>query len=190
MWVDACSASAFAPSLPAILFEPKGWHGADRARGVRPRGLAPPKTNTTASTASIEEFLLEIGSEISAAVLNKARLAFEIAKRIQFLKVEAEIEGVPFSEASLVDFEKFLRNISPHARPYLFLNDNGDLRALWKNDQREQIALQFLGDGNIQFVIFKLRKGTLGMARVAGVDTYDKIMGHIKASGAVGLLFE
>jgi hypothetical protein len=96
---------------------------------------------------------------------------------------------VPFSEASLADFEAFMCEIGPRARPSLFLNDNGNLRALWKTDRREQIALQFLGESNIQFVIFKQRKGTLAMARVAGIDAKDKILGHIKASGAEVLLF-
>lgn len=72
-------------------------------------------------------------------------------------------------------------------RPSLFLNDNGNLRALWKNDQREQIGLQFLGGGNIEFVIFKQRKGRLGMAHTAGVDMKDRVLAHINASGAEGL---
>jgi hypothetical protein len=112
----------------------------------------------------------------------------ELSKRVQFLRVEAEIDRVPFSDASLSDFQAFMREIRP-VRPSLFLNDNGNLRALWKNNRREQIGLQFLGDGNVQFVIFKERKGTLGMARLAGIDAKDKILAHIKASGVEGLLF-
>jgi hypothetical protein len=60
---------------------------------------------------------------------------------------------------------------------------------LWKNDQNEQIGLQFLGGGDIQFVIFKQRRTSLGMARVCGIDRADKMLGHIRASGAEGLLF-
>lgn len=113
----------------------------------------------------------------------------ELSRRVQFLRVQAEIDRVPFSDASFADFQAFMREIGPRVRPALFLNDNGNLRALWKNDRREQIGLQFLGESNIQFVIFKQRKGTLAMARVAGIDARDKIFGHIKASGAEGLLF-
>ncbi len=116
-------------------------------------------------------------------------MAIEISKRLQFLRIEAEIDRIPFSDASFTDFQSFMREIGSRVRPSLFLNDNGNLRALWKNDRREQIGLQFLGESNIQFVIFKQRKGSLAMARVAGIDANDKILGHIKASDAEGLLF-
>ena len=97
---------------------------------------------------------------------------------------------MPFSDASLPDFQVFMREIGPRARPSLFLGDNGNLRALWKNDRREQIGLEFLSEGNIPSVIFKERKGALKMARDAGVDAKDKILEHIKASEAEGLLLD
>ena len=188
MLLDVSSATAFAPPALAVLYGQAGRHGAGSAPDARQRGLSRPKPNTSASTQTIEELPLQIASERSASALDKARMAIEISKRLQFLKIEAEIDGVPFSDASLTDFQAFMRETRPRSRPSLFLNDNGNLRALWKNDRREQIGLQFLGEGNIQFVIFKQRKGTLAMARIAGIDAKDKILGHIKASGAEGLL--
>jgi len=173
----------------ATASEPAGRRGAGSAPDARRRGRGQPKPNTSASTEPVQELLLQITGERPASVLDKARMAIEISNRLQFLKIEAEIDRVPFSEASLADFQAFIRETGFRARPSLFLNDNGNLRALWKNDRREQIGLQFLGEGNIQFVIFKQRKGTLGMARVAGIDAKDKILGHIKASEAESLLF-
>lgn len=117
------------------------------------------------------------------------QMAAELSDRIQLLRAEADNDHIAFSEASLTDFQAFMQETGPHVRPYLFLNDNGNLRALWKNSRREQIGLQFLGEGNIQFVIFKQREGTLGMARVAGVDAKNRILGHVRASDAEGLLF-
>jgi hypothetical protein len=137
----------------------------------------------------IEELPFQVTSERFESARDKPRMAIEISKRLQFLKIEAEIDRIPFSEASFADFQAFMRETGIRSRPSLFLNDNGNLRALWKNDRREQIGLQFLGEGNIQFVIFGQRRGTLAMARVAGIDAKDKILGHIKASGAKGLLF-
>lgn len=197
MWLDTSSTTAFAPPSPAALYEPAGRRGV----GIPPefrRRLVAAFQNTSASI-SIEELPLPIAGEraLSAQATekpgvdpDKSRVAImELSKRVQFLKVEAEIDRVPFSDASLADFQAFMREIGPRVRPSLFLSDNGNLRALWKNGQREQVGLQFLGEGNIQFVIFKQRKGTLKMARVAGIDAKDKILGHIKASGAEGLLF-
>ena len=187
MLVDIFTA-AFAPPPPAILYKPTVRGGDGTARKARRGVLGHPLPNTSASTIQVEELPLQIVGERSASVLDKARTAIAISKRIQFLKVEAVIDYVPFSEASLTDFQAFTRETGARARPSLFLNDNGNLRALWKNDRHEQIGLQFLGEGNIQFVIFKQRKGALGMARVAGIDSMDRIVRHIKAAGADGLL--
>lgn len=115
-------------------------------------------------------------------------MALDVSKRVQALKIEAQLDGVPFSLASHEDFFSFLKETQPRSRPALFLNDNGNLRALWRNNAREQVGLQFLGGGNVQFVIFKQRPGADAMTRVAGVDTTANILGHIGASGALGLL--
>ena len=39
--------------------------------------------------------------------------------------------------------------------------DNGNLRAIWDddNDDDRHVALQFLGGGRVQYVIFKRRTG-------------------------------
>lgn len=148
----------------------------------------------------IQELPLQLASDRAASALaeqgqvaraDKSQIAaLELSKRVQFLRIEAEIDRVPFSDASFSDLQAFMRETRPRVRPSLFLNDNGNLRALWKNDAGEQIGLQFLGEGNIQFVIFKRRPGTLRMARIAGIDAKDKILAHIRASGVEGLLFE
>jgi hypothetical protein len=131
-----------------------------------------------------------VGESPAVAQTEKSHIAaLELSRRVQFLRIEAEIDRVPFSDASFSDLQAFIREMRPRVRPSLFLNDNGNLRALWKNDTREQIGLQFLGEGNIQFVIFKRRPGTLRMARLAGIDTKEKTLAHIRASGAEGLLF-
>jgi hypothetical protein len=197
MWLDTSSTTTFAVLPSAVFYDPAGRLGV--VFSPEPRRRRGAAVRSTSTSISIEELSLPIAegrvaSALAAegpdAGLDKPRAAtMELSKRIQFLKVESEIDRVPFSDASLADFQAFLRDIGPRARPSLFLNDNGNLRALWKNDQREQIGLQFLGDGNIQFVIFKQRGGALKMARVAGIDAKDKIFGHIKASGAEGLLF-
>jgi hypothetical protein len=195
MWLDTSSATAFAPLAPAVLYEPGARRGIGLSPDLRPRRVGP--IQHTSGSISIEELRLPFPGDRAASAfvaenpgagLDTRIAAIELSNRVQFLKVEAEIDRVPFSDASLADFQAFMRETGPRVRPSLFLNDNGNLRALWKNDRREQIGLQFVGEGNIQFVIFKQRKGALPMARVAGIDSNDKILGHIKASGAEGLL--
>ncbi len=185
MLLEPPSPAAFTP--PAVVHEPMGRRGSGSSREMRSRGL--PRPNASASTAFLEELPITFEAEPAASEIDKARNFAEIAKRLQFLRIEAELDQISFSDASLADFQAFMRDLRPHSRPYLFLNDNGNLRALWKNDRQEQVALQFLGGGAIQFVIFKQRRGSATVSRVAGIDAMDAILPHIKASGAEGLLF-
>jgi len=195
MSLDASSATAFTPPPPAVLYEPIGRRGAGTSN-QRPRRFSLQHSSTS---VPIQELPLQLASERAASALGGEKpaaqaekshiAAVELSKRVQFLRIEAEIDRVPFSDASFSDFQAFMRETRPRVRPSLFLNDNGNLRALWKNDTREQIGLQFLGEGNIQFVIFKRRPGTLRMARIAGIDAKERTLAHIRASGAEGLLF-
>ena len=84
-----------------------------------------------------------------------SRMGLDLTRRIQSLMIEAELDGVPFSLASLADFLNFITEMQPRSRPALFLNDNGNLRALWRNDACGQIGIQFLGGGEIQCVILR-----------------------------------
>ena len=43
------------------------------------------------------------------------------------------------------------------------------------------VALQFLGGGHVQYVIFKRRPGAAKVSRVAGTDTFDGIKRQVEA---------
>jgi hypothetical protein len=182
MLLEICSSAAFAPPPPLALYEPADRH----AIGLVPARVRtlPPQANFTAATTEVDNQSSQCMNDRSQF----ARMAVDLSKRIQLLKVEAEMDEIPFSVASYMDFLSFIRDVQPRSRPSLFLNDNGNLRALWRNHNREQIGLQFLGGGNIQFVIFKSRPGAEAMTRVAGTDARANILAHIKASGALSLL--
>jgi hypothetical protein len=99
----------------------------------------------------------------------------EIESRLLELRHDAELAGEPFSAASLDAFWAFLDSHPNAIRPAIFLLDNGNLRALWKNDAREQVGLQFLGNGDVQFVIFSRQHGSFEMTREAGLRPLDEI---------------
>lgn len=182
MFLEIHSTAAFAPPPPIALYEP-----ADRL-GTR---VVPVRARNAPSLANVTTATTVIGGAADQFVPKRSdflQVVLELSKRIQTLKIEAELDGVNFSLASYADFLSFLAETQPRSRPSLFLNDNGNLRALWRNNVREQVGLQFLGGGHIQFVIFKRRPGAEAMTRVAGVDTKPNIVAHIRASGALGLL--
>ena len=63
----------------------------------------------------------------------------------------------------------------------LVLMDNGNLRAVWKGENGAQVGLQFLGNGSVQYVIFKRRGPFQPMSRACGRDTVNGVGKQIHA---------
>ena len=68
--------------------------------------------------------------------------------------------------------------------------DNGNLRAIWKDNDGARLALQFLGGRMVQYVIFKQREKEQHVSRVAGRDSIDGFERQIHAFELHSLLFE
>lgn len=184
MWTDTASTVAFAPP-PAVPFRVAPVKGVARRLPLE-KVLLPNAYGSSAFTANVALTPISLDQLEEAP---SSRVVAELAIRLSFLRVEAERENIPFSESSRDALWSFIREFQPSARPRVYLNDNGNLRAMWKNASGEQIALEFLGAGVIQFVIFKRRPALTRMTRVAGVESEDRIFGHIRASNVQGLLF-
>ena len=115
-----------------------------------------------------------------------ARQAVEA--RIDRLKDLATEDGVEISAASERDLRAFLDSAAPSRRPYIALLDNGNFRAVWKNAELEQVGLQFLGDSEVQYVLFALRPPKRFMARAAGQDVLTHIERWIESYGLSRLM--
>jgi hypothetical protein len=122
------------------------------------------------------ELRAELSDGMQDRIARQHLTAFTAAKaRIDDLKADARSEGHRVSEASERDLGTFLdTNVFTH-RPYITLLDNGNLRALWKNSTGEQIALQFRGGKEVQFVLFVRRRNGGFMARTSGRGTLANI---------------
>lgn len=95
----------------------------------------------------------------------------QIEDRLRELNVEAHVDGDTLSEASVRDLREFIQSIGATKRPSIFLLDNGNIRALWRGTNGQQVGLQFLGSGRVQFVIFSQREKPRMMMRVAGINS-------------------
>lgn len=110
--------------------------------------------------------------------------------RIKFLKKEAVDEGYVLNLPSEIDFWQFVRSL-PHIRQgSLVLMDNGNLRAIWKNEQGSRLGLQFLGGRMVQYVIFKWRNSGQPISRVSGRDSLEGLARQIDAFELWSLLSE
>jgi hypothetical protein len=99
------------------------------------------------------------------------RIEGQIEDRLRELRVDAQVEGEAFSEASASDLRQFIQSVGVTKGPAIFLLDNGNLRALWRGADGQQVGLQFLGGRRAQFVIFSQREDPRMMMRVAGIDS-------------------
>jgi hypothetical protein len=117
---------------------------------------------------------------------NQAQVWNAVVERLHELRYDAESSDAPISENSVRDLGYFVSKTLPGRRPAIFLLNNGNVRALWTNDKKEQVGLQFLGEGEIQFVIF-VQRATM-IARDHGTESLSGILARIWYSGAAHLL--
>ena len=68
--------------------------------------------------------------------------------------------------------------------------DNGNLRAIWKDEHGARLGLQFLGGRMVQYVIFKRRKKEQPVSRVTGRDSLEGFERQIHAFELHSLLYE
>jgi hypothetical protein len=175
--------TAFAPSAEIA------WRGVSDASSPPPRPtLTPRMVQQTQANTAVRDSVPSGVRDPRAGQTERLSFpnALDIALRIQALRIEAEIDQVPFSNASFAEFRDFLRQIPARARPAIFLRDNGNLRALWKNDDQEQIGLQFLGGGDVQYVILK-RRPNRKLTTHSGVASSGELLALIRAVGATAL---
>ena len=112
------------------------------------------------------------------------------SSRIAYLKDEATHDGYELNESSEDDFKQFVRSMPYLRKGDLVLMDNGNLRAIWKDDRSGRLGLQFLGGNMVQYVIFWRRHADREISRVAGRDSLEGIVRQIDAFQLHSLLCE
>lgn len=95
--------------------------------------------------------------------------------RIEELRADAAQDGYGLNAASERDFWHFIRSEPFIRKGNLVLMDNGNLRAVWKDEHGTHIGLQFLGGRSVQYVIFKRRAAAIEISRVAGRDSLEGV---------------
>jgi hypothetical protein len=169
MFIDCATTTASSAQIPIALHETDdrlGTGNAPAGRQPSQRIIRPPLTSAT------EPFQVWISLPVEptrpiVGQSNRATLFAEIDKRILDLKIEAQAEQISISKESIDTLVFFLRSTNFSNRPAIFLSDNGNFRAVWKNQNREQIAIQFGSDLTSQIVFFYTNPSTLLMKREA-----------------------
>lgn len=103
-----------------------------------------------------------------------------ILLRLSALHSAALDEDMTIGELSERDLRHLLLNeLRPSRRPAISLLESGNLRALWKDASGQQVGLQFLGEGWIQYVIF---------SRSAEYGVLESSVGRKRMSEVLALL--
>lgn len=110
--------------------------------------------------------------------------------RIKELREIAFEEEIAVNDLSESDLHKFLMNWSGASDPAIFLLDGGNFRILWDASDGRQIAIQFLGDDTVQYVLFAQREGAKLPTRSAGRDTTEGVVRHIRSLDLLSILYQ
>ncbi len=80
----------------------------------------------------------------------------KLSKRLRLLKelADEESDQSPMSLASIMDFISFFRSNNSLACPSLVLTRNGHIRAEWRANASRRLAIEFMGERLVRFVIF------------------------------------
>ena len=101
-------------------------------------------------------------------------------QRIDTLRGLASDEEITVNETSVEDFRYFVSSVVPTQNAQLIVMDNGNLRAVWKNDDSSHLGLQFLGGHLVQFVVFRRGAPERKVYRLAGESSFDEMRKSIE----------
>lgn len=113
-------------------------------------------------------------------LLEASDIRMSYKRRIDQLSRSGAEEDVTLNQASEHDFWSFIDSSGYSRRAGVVLMDNGDLRAVWRDDGQSHLALHFLGDRSIRYVIFRRRPATRSVSRVAGTDTFEGVKQQVR----------
>ena len=109
-------------------------------------------------------------------------------ERIATLREHGQADGVTLRAESEAAFFDFIKANAYARKASLVLLDNGNLRAVWKDDDGGHVGVQFHGGRVASYVIFRRRDHGAAVSRVAGKDTLDGVRKQIRAFGLDGLV--
>jgi len=106
---------------------------------------------------------------------NIKRLHDAYRERISRLREDGEEDGIEMREESRKDFWEFFGANPSYARGGVCLHDDGNLYVIWRDGQGTRLSLNFLGSGEVEYVIFKKHQAATKTSRVAARTDLDEI---------------
>jgi len=118
------------------------------------------------------------------------RLAARLRDLLEIAREEQPEQAPPAAE-SLETFLGFLARHRGLRYPDVVLTPEGNARATWRRDRNQRLALEFLDDGDLRFVIFAPDpRHPYKTVRAAGAATIDSVLELAAPYGALDWLHE
>ena len=108
--------------------------------------------------AETQARIVDVADSNTPTIVSKARLARgepEYRRRIEDLRGMAKDEGITVAPASIEDFWQSIRSLLLTRKAQLVLADEGNLIAIWDDDDGNYVDIEFLGEGSLHYVIFR-----------------------------------
>ncbi len=148
------------------------------------------RDDTGNSASCVDNLVAEKAAQLYEPDVRRLDDSDTYRSRIKELCAYAVDDGYSLRPESERDFWKFFGG-GPRLRQFeLVLIDNGNLRAVWQDEQETHVGLQFLGADIVQFVLFKRRCPSRPVSRVVGRDTVAGFESQIRAFELQSLLYE
>lgn len=132
----------------------------------------------------------EIGSGNADRLLEHVRTGLlapyreRLAERLRALFIAAEEDDISPSAPSLQNLVRFMQTHRTIRYPDVVLMPDGNFRAEWRRSARQMLALEFLGNGEVRFLVFAPdRKDPIKTIRAAGSAPMDSVMDIVSGFG-------
>ena len=164
----------------AKRWDPELWMG---RTGEQPRfqleTLSPSHSRRPSpQQSSVAELIFSVKEGLQAA------FAERLAKRLHYLASISEEEypqQAPISPQSLEDFVTFLRSTPNLLYPGVVLTPSGNIQAEWRKGKNRHFAVQFVGSGDVHFVVFAPGpKDPYKTIRASGIVTVASLMDIVR----------
>lgn len=111
-------------------------------------------------------------------VVNHQAYEDRIEELHSYAEHDEEIEAV--NESSINDQKSFMEMTGFLRRAGLMMLDNGNLRAIWRENGGHNVGLQFQGEQSVLYVMFKRHSNGGETERTAGIGTFDNIIKQLR----------
>lgn len=173
--IASSNSHAFSPDVLLGLFPAESetaWSfGLPPSAPIARHGYEHAPSLTDSETAVLDDLDSLVRERIRRHVITK-RLRMSVQERLQIHQLEALQDREPFSEVSAREALEFLSSITFTRDPAVFLNDAGTTQIRWRNAEKEQINIEFLGNGHVRYVRFLMVDAGV-MERSASLTTID-----------------